>query len=76
MQGFLKVELANIMFCRKSISSSTLLTCTSSYFSINLSTILAPVLNNHLMIKQTILTIAGINLRQHVLHHPINHLFN
>jgi hypothetical protein len=30
-------------------------------FSINLSSILAPVLNNHLIMKQTIITIAGIN---------------
>jgi hypothetical protein len=30
-------------------------------FSINLSSILAPMLNNHLIIKQTLLTIAGIN---------------
>jgi hypothetical protein len=30
-------------------------------FSINLSSILAPVLNNHLIIKQTLLTIASIN---------------
>jgi hypothetical protein len=30
-------------------------------FSVNLSSILALVLNNHLMIKQIIVTIAGIN---------------
>jgi hypothetical protein len=30
-------------------------------FSINQSSILAPVLNNHLIIKQALLTIEGIN---------------
>jgi hypothetical protein len=30
-------------------------------FSINLLSILALVLNNHLIIKQTLITIAGIN---------------
>jgi hypothetical protein len=30
-------------------------------FRINMSSILTPVLNNHSVIKQTLLTIAGIN---------------
>ena len=58
------VDLADTFFLQKSISNNDqLLAWTSSDFlAINLSSILAPILSNHLIKVQTIITISGINL--------------
>ena len=69
------MDLADTFFLQKSISNNDqILAWTSSDFlTINLTTILAPVLSNHIIRVQTLITISGIHWQPYH-HHPFNHI--